>query len=168
MAKTLNVAVPHHLGTAEAIKRVSFGMTQFEATFGRAAVVEQTNWSGDQLAWTVRIAGVRLTGTTTVTDDNVVVQAELPLVFAPFAQRADGLIQKYGAMLLAGMPQPERPKPQPATPEIRGEIRQRAVAAAKAAGHRWSRLSQGERTSFRMKAREEMGLKVPAPPSNPS
>jgi hypothetical protein len=162
MSKTMTVVVPHQLSRAEARGRVNYGLTQFQTTFGKGASLDQANWTGDELAWTVRVVGVAVTGTTTVGDDSVTVQTTLPAVYAPFAARGEELIQKYGTMLLAG---PSKGEPEPARPprKFRMQLRRKAKAAAEAAGRPWSELSKEERHSFVSQARQEVQAEAPAP-----
>ncbi|MPZ55848.1 MAG: hypothetical protein GEU91_04970 [Rhizobiales bacterium] len=152
MSKLISVVVPHRLGTNEAMRRINAGISRFQPTFGRAATLKQTSWAGNTLAFAISLIGIRTAGTIEVTEDSARVEANLPLLLVPFAKRAEGLIQKHGAELLA---EPARAELQ-LTPPERNEVRRRAKAAALAAGRDWSQLSQKERRSFRGEARKEL------------
>jgi hypothetical protein len=166
MAKQFKVAVAHSLGTAGAIERINSGIAQAQATVGTVAEVEQTHWDGDILSWTLRVAGVRLSGTTTVGNDSANVETELPTALAPFAQRAETMVQKYGVALLTADPQQEarrtemekatKPTDEERKKARQQKIRQQAVAAAKAAGHDWSKMSPEERKPFKVNARQSL------------
>jgi putative polyhydroxyalkanoate system protein len=151
MSSSINVVMAHRLGTDAAKERIASAIPKFEPTFGRAARLEQTAWQGDTLPFCIRAMGVRATGTVAVTENEVRVEAKLPIVLAPFSGLVERLIAEHGGQLL-------RP------PLDRREVVRRARLTARAAGLDWRRLSKEEIALFIEQARQEL-LKAAASPN---
>jgi hypothetical protein len=49
MSKHLVVAIPHHLGKEEALRRLKNGLTEAAASFGHLYSVQEQIWTGNHL-----------------------------------------------------------------------------------------------------------------------
>ena len=152
MSRNISVVIPHQLGRDPAKERIAAGIPKFEPTFGRAATLEQAAWSGDTLTFGIRAMGVRATGTVAVTADEVRIDADLPLVLAPFSGVVERAIGEHGGLLL--MP-----------PLDRQAVVQRAKQAARATGRHWRLLSDADRKVLMEQSRQE--LREASNPSGP-
>jgi putative polyhydroxyalkanoate system protein len=143
MSKSVSVVIAHELGADGAKERIAAGVPKFEPTFGRAATLEQAAWAGDTLTFSIRAMAVRATGTVTVTENEVRIEANLPMVLAPFSGMIERLIGEHGGQLLRPTLDPQ-------------DVAQTARQAAQAAGQNWQRLSEEERRLYREQARQEL------------
>ena len=100
MSKPLIVTIPHSLGREEAIRRLRTGIGRVHTEFdGKIGHVEDT-WTGDHLDFRFVALGQSVTGTVDVADDSVRLEVQLPWVLSMFAEKAKGLIQKQGTLML--------------------------------------------------------------------
>jgi putative polyhydroxyalkanoate system protein len=143
MSKSVSVVIAHELGADGAKERIAAGIPKFEPTFGRTATLEQAAWAGDTLTFSIRAMAVRTTGTVAVTEDEVRVEANLPMVLAPFSGTIERLIGEHGGQLFRA----------PLNPQ---DVKLRAKQAALAAGRKWRELPQEVRRQLREQAREEL------------
>ncbi len=100
MTKPLIVSIPHSLGKAEATRRLRDGVGQMKSQFGDKIATVEEQWAGDRLNFRVGALGQTVTGHLDVADDSVRVEVQLPWVLAMVAEKARGLIQKQGTLLL--------------------------------------------------------------------
>lgn len=100
MSKPLVVTIPHSLGKDEAMRRLKTGMDRIHEQFGdKIARIEQT-WNGDHGDFRVGVLGQSVTGGLDVMNDSVRLEVQLPWVLSIFAEKAKGLIQKQGTLML--------------------------------------------------------------------
>ena len=100
MTKPLVITVPHELGRAEAKRRLEDGVGKLKATFGdKVSSVDET-WSGDRLDVLVKALGQSVAAALQVREDHVQVEVQLPWALALVAEKAKGLIQRQGQLLL--------------------------------------------------------------------
>ncbi len=100
MTKPLVVSIPHSLGKAEATRRLQTGVGQLKSQFGDKIATVESQWAGDRMTFRVGAMGQTVTGHLDVADDNVRVEVMLPWILAMVADKAKGLIQKQGTLLL--------------------------------------------------------------------
>lgn len=100
MSKPLVVTVPHQLGRVEARRRLEEGVTSLKAKFGDKVSSIDERWSGDRLDIDVKALGQSVAAVLEVTEEHVQVEVQLPWMLAMIAERAKGLIQKEGRVLL--------------------------------------------------------------------
>jgi putative polyhydroxyalkanoate system protein len=100
MAKPLVVVIPHQLGRAEARRRLETGLDQLKHSFADKVTSIEDAWTGDRLDMKVGALGQSVTGHLDVGEDQVRVELELPWMLAMLAEKAKGLIQKQGTLLL--------------------------------------------------------------------
>jgi len=100
MAKPVVVSIPHHLGRAEAARRLKTGLEHARTTFGSHFAVLQENWSGDHLDLRVALLGHATGGSIDVADDHVRIEIELPWLLGMVAEKAKALIAKQGQLML--------------------------------------------------------------------
>lgn len=94
------VSIPHHLGKAEALRRLQSGLGRASAAFGdKLSVVEQT-WTGDHADFRIGLFGQSTSGTIDVAEDHVRLEVQLPWMIAMLAEKAKALIHKQGQLLL--------------------------------------------------------------------
>lgn len=99
MRKTLTVSVPHQLTKEEARQRIVAGVDSHRARFAKMAQVED-RWEGDRMEFKATAMSQSLTGRIDVTDDAVVLNVDLPWVFAMMAGKIKGEIEQEGRKLL--------------------------------------------------------------------
>ena len=100
MSKPLVVMIPHSLGKEEATCRLKTGMGRVHEQFGdKIARIEDT-WTGDHMYFRVSVLGQGVTGGLDVAEDSVRLEVLLPWVLSIFAEKAKGLIQKQGTLML--------------------------------------------------------------------
>ena len=100
MSKPLVVMIPHSLGKEEATRRLKTGMGRVHEQFGdKIARIEDT-WTGDHMYFRVSVLGQGVTGGLDVAEDSVRLEVLLPWVLSIFAEKAKGLIQKQGTLML--------------------------------------------------------------------
>jgi hypothetical protein len=100
MAKPVVVDIPHRLGKEEATRRLKSGLDRVVQAVGdKAATVEQ-NWDGDHLDFNVRIFGQNTSGKLDVADEHVHLEVQLPWGLGLLAEKAKGMIQERGKLLL--------------------------------------------------------------------
>ena len=100
MSKPLVVMIPHSLGKDEAIRRLKAGIANLHEQFGDKLTRIEDTWTGDHLDFRVSALGQGVTGALDVTNDQVRLELQLPWVLAVFAEKAKGLIQKQGMLML--------------------------------------------------------------------
>ena len=100
MSKPLVVTVPHQLGLAEARRRLETGIGHLKAKFGDKVSSVEDSWEGDRLDVHVQALGQSAQAQLDVAEDHVRVEVQLPWMLAMLAEKAKGLIQKEGTLLL--------------------------------------------------------------------
>src|SRR5689334_21678547 len=100
MAKPLVVTIPHHLGKDEAIRRLKAGLGKARTTSGEHLTQVEETWSGDHLDFRLAVLHQGVSGTMDVAEDHVRLEVMLPWVLAVLAEKAKGLIEKQGHLML--------------------------------------------------------------------
>lgn len=100
MSKPLLVSIPHQLGRTEAKRRLETGIGQLRHMFGDKLTAIEDTWNGDHLDFNVRAMGQAVSGGLDVADDHVKLEVRLPWLLAVFAEKAKGLIEKQGTLML--------------------------------------------------------------------
>lgn len=100
MSKPVIVSIPHHLGKAEARRRLEAGLGSVRSHFGNVLNVQEEVWSGDSLAFRASVLTQQTSGTITVADDHVQVEVLLPWALALLAEGATSLIRSRGQLML--------------------------------------------------------------------
>jgi Putative polyhydroxyalkanoic acid system protein (PHA_gran_rgn) len=100
MSKPLVVAIPHHLGKEEALRRLKNGLTEAAASFGHLYSVQEQIWTGNHLQFQVSALGQAVSGSIDVAEDYVRLEVFLPWLLAKLAASLQPLIRKEGTLLL--------------------------------------------------------------------
>ena len=100
MSKPVVVSIPHSLGKEEAIRRLKGGLGRVQSQFGSALTSVEDTWTGDHMDFRVTALGQAVTGGLDVMEDSVRLEVQLPWMLAMFAEKAKGLIQKQGTLML--------------------------------------------------------------------
>lgn len=100
MSKPLIVTVPHQLGREEARRRLENGLGQLRHTFADKVSSIEDSWTGDRLDLRVQALGQNVAALVDVAEDHVQVEVQLPWMLAMLAEKAKGLIQREGTLLL--------------------------------------------------------------------
>jgi hypothetical protein len=100
MSKPIVVSIPHRLGREEAAHRLKTGLQRMRSNFGGTFSVIQENWSGDHLDLQLAMLGQTTSGMIDVADDHVRITVELPWLLGMVADKARGLIEKQGQLML--------------------------------------------------------------------
>ena len=99
MSAPLIVSIPHHLGRAEATRRLKVGLTRAAARLP-VLKVDEERWDGDRMAFRVRAIGQAVFGNLAVADDHVHLEITLPWLLQRFAQMVQSTIRDRGRLLL--------------------------------------------------------------------
>src|SRR5215217_4313688 len=100
MSKPLVVMITHNLGKEEAIRRLKAGIANIHEQFGDKLTRVEDKWTGDHLNFRVSALGQGVSGALDVANDQVRLELQLPWVLSVFAEKAKGLIQKQGTLML--------------------------------------------------------------------
>jgi putative polyhydroxyalkanoate system protein len=92
----MRVSVPHRTSRAAAKEKVQqLGQQLLEEHGDRIEGLEQ-RWEGDRLLVSFRARGFGVRGTVEITDNEVIVEGNLPLVARPFESKIRATIQREG------------------------------------------------------------------------
>jgi hypothetical protein len=100
MARPLVVMIPHHLGKAEAVRRLKSGLLELRPSFSRLLTIEEETWNDSQLRFRLSALGQVATGTIEVADDHVRLEVALPWLLALLAEKIQPAIAAQGRLLL--------------------------------------------------------------------
>ncbi len=100
MSKPLVVVIPHQLGREAARQRLETGVTVLKEKFGDKVSSIDESWTGDHLDVAVTAMGQSVSGGLDVAEDHVRVEVQLPWMLAMIAEKARGMIEKEGQLLL--------------------------------------------------------------------
>jgi len=100
MSKPVVVTIPHQLGKEEALRRLQGGMGRLRSQFGDKLGTIEDTWAGDHADFRVSVLGQTVTGALDVREAEVRVEVQLPWMLAMVAEKAKGLIQKQGTLML--------------------------------------------------------------------
>jgi hypothetical protein len=100
MTAPLTVSIPHHLGKAEAGRRLKSGLGKVREGYGHLLAVQEETWTGDCLQFRVSALGQAASGTIEVMEDRVNLVVFLPWLLAKLASAIQPLVQKEGTLLL--------------------------------------------------------------------
>jgi putative polyhydroxyalkanoic acid system protein len=99
MPAPLIVSIPHHLGRAEATRRLKEGLTRVSSSVP-VVHVDEARWEGDRMVFRVSALGQAALGHVDVADDHVRVEVTLPVLLQRFAEAAQAAIKSRGHLLL--------------------------------------------------------------------
>ena len=100
MSKPVVVSIPHQLGKEEAHRRLQGGVGRLRAQFGDKLGTIEDTWTGDHADFRLSVLGQGVSGSLDVMEDHVRVEVQLPWMLAMVAEKAKGLIQKQGTLML--------------------------------------------------------------------
>jgi Putative polyhydroxyalkanoic acid system protein (PHA_gran_rgn) len=100
MSKPVIVSIPHQLGKEEALRRLQGGVGRLKTQFGDKLGSIEDTWTGDHANFRVSVLGQSVTGGLDVMENEVRVEVQLPWMLAMVAEKAKGLIQKQGTLML--------------------------------------------------------------------
>ena len=100
MPKPLVVTIPHRLGKAEAVRRLKSGLSSAQSDFKHIFTVQEETWVDDSLTFRLSALGQQASGLIDVRDDNVQLEVQLPWLLHRIAEKAQGMIQSRGKLLL--------------------------------------------------------------------
>lgn len=100
MSKPLVVVIPHQLGRTAARQRLEAGVETLKQKFGDKVASIDGTWVGDRLDFAVAAMGQAVSGGLEVGDTDVRLEVQLPWLLAMIAEKAKGLIEKEGQLLL--------------------------------------------------------------------
>jgi hypothetical protein len=100
MAEPVVVTIPHKLTKEEAIRRLQKGFGDVRSAVGEKFVVLTDTWNDDHLDFRASLLGQTTTGTVDVGDHSVRLEIQLPWMLAMLANKAKGIVQKQGQLML--------------------------------------------------------------------
>jgi hypothetical protein len=99
MSQPLVVSLPHHLGKAEAVRRLQASLSDAQLSSG-GLFLFKNRWSGDHLDFRASMLGQTTTGTIDVAEDHVRLEVQLPWLPSMLANKAKALVEKQGKLML--------------------------------------------------------------------
>lgn len=99
MNEPLVITIPHRLGKDEALKRVQPALGMVSRTFP-AITVDEEIWSGHRMTFRVRALGQVASGSVTIEDSVVRLEAMLPWLLHRFAQVIQKTVSSRAKVLL--------------------------------------------------------------------
>jgi len=100
MSDRVTVMVSHHLGKAEAVRRLKEGFAQTKGQLGGMITIEQETWEGDTLRFAMRALGQTASGTVDVLEDALRIEVALPWLLAKAANRLLPILRKQATLLI--------------------------------------------------------------------
>jgi hypothetical protein len=100
MSKPLVVSFPHQLGSQEAKRRLQTGLEHLKETYAGKFAVLEDRWTGNHLDFRVSLVGQGAAGTIDIAEDRVTLSIQLPWFIAMMAEKAKGMIEKQGRLML--------------------------------------------------------------------
>lgn len=100
MSKPVVVTIPHHLGKAEAVRRMKTGLEKVMQPFGGMLTVVQQDWTDNHLEFRIRAVGQMTGGIVDVEEDHVRLEVHLPWGLGALAEKAKAMVQRSGKLLL--------------------------------------------------------------------
>ena len=100
MSKPVVVSIPHQLGKEGARRRLQGGVGRLREQFGDKLGKVEDTWTGDHADFRVTVLGQSVIGALDVMESEVRVEVQLPWMLAMVAEKAKGLIEKQGTLLL--------------------------------------------------------------------
>src|ERR1044071_4582559 len=95
----MKIIVPHHTTREEARKIVDRRLGELLAQYGHYASDSQATWSGDRLDFSGKARGFSASGTTEITDTEVIIAGKLPLIAKPFEPRIKSTVEREAAAM---------------------------------------------------------------------
>src|SRR5690242_13371350 len=96
----LTMSIPHHLGRAEARRRISEQAARLQTQHGGMLERVEQNWVGDTLNFVVAAIGQSVSGTLRVNESTVDLDIALPWMLAMLAGTVKKQIETQGHKLL--------------------------------------------------------------------
>lgn len=99
MSQPVTVSIPHRLGKEEAMRRLQAGLGRAQGFAGLTITGQQTP-TPDRVEFSAAAFGQTANGAIDVAEDHVRIEVRLPWLLAQFAEKAKGLMQQQGQLLL--------------------------------------------------------------------
>lgn len=100
MNETVKVSISHHLGKAEAVRRLKDGLARADGRLGTMIAIEQHTWDGDTLRFRLRALGQSAAASIEVLEDALRIEVSLPWLLAKAANRLLTTLRTEAARLL--------------------------------------------------------------------
>ncbi len=100
MSETVTVTVGHHLGKAEAARRLKEGFARTHGHLGPLLAIEQESWEGDTLRFRMRALGQTAAASIEVMDNALRIEVSLPWLLAKVAKRLLPILRTEATLLL--------------------------------------------------------------------
>ena len=100
MSETVSAVVSHHLGKAEAVRRIKEGLTRNKGHLGAMIVIEQESWDGDTLRCQLRALGQTASTSIEVREDALHIEVSLPWLLGKAVKRLLPILRNEATLLL--------------------------------------------------------------------
>ena len=100
MTKTVKVALPHRLSTAEARLRIDKGIADLRSHAAAKVALVEERWTGDHMDFKLSVMSQSVTGRVDVTPDTVNLEVDLPWALAMLADKFMPQVRERGRKLL--------------------------------------------------------------------
>ena len=91
---SVKVSSPHHSTRAEAVEKAHELLPRLLQEFGESVSDVQHSWTDDTLAFSFRYSGMTMRGNVSVTDNDVTLDASLPLMARPFEGQIASVVRR--------------------------------------------------------------------------
>lgn len=95
------ISINHSLGQQEALSRIKGMLSQVKENYGSQVSDLRGNWTDNGGDFSFKAMGFKVSGDLTVTDSNVVIDAEYPWAAKPFQGTIETTIRERAERLLA-------------------------------------------------------------------
>ena len=100
VSDTVTAIIPHHLGKAEAARRLKDGLANTKGHLGPIISMEEGVWNGDVLTFRMHALGQNAAATIEVLEDALRIEVSLPWLLAKAAKRLLPILRKEATLLL--------------------------------------------------------------------
>ena len=97
----VEMTVAHQLGRDEAVRRLTQKVDFLQQTYGSKAKDVQQEWTDNVLWFTVQAMGFKISGSVTVEESDVQLQADIPLTALPFKSLVERRVKDDLTQMLA-------------------------------------------------------------------
>lgn len=100
MTETVSITVRHHLGRAEAVRRIKDGLARSHGHLGAFIAIDEEAWQDDTLRFRMRALGQTAIAMIEVLDDALRIEVSLPWLLAKMAKRLLPILRDETTLLL--------------------------------------------------------------------
>ena len=100
MSESVTVEISHRLGRAEAVRRLKDGLARTNGRLGSMIAIDQPDWQGDTLRFSMRALGQSAAARIEVLEDALRIEVSLPRLLAQAVKRLIPILRREATALL--------------------------------------------------------------------